>query len=73
MWQTHNIQSGDFYETSFVSNRQKSGPVKLDLSGDSSQCLQTPFCFRQISLVDFEPNKSFHAAALRGHSRISDA
>ncbi len=46
MWQTHKIQSGNFYETSFVSNRQKSGPVKLDLSGDSSQCLQTPFCFR---------------------------
>ena len=59
MWQTHNIQSGNFYETSFASNRQKSGPVKLDLSGDSSQCFQTPFCFRQISLVDFEPDKFF--------------
>jgi hypothetical protein len=67
MWQTHNIQSGNFYETSFVSNRQKSGPVKLDLSGDSSQCLQTLFRFRQIGLVNFEPDKSFHAAAMSCH------
>jgi hypothetical protein len=25
------------------------------------------FCFRQISLVDFEPDKSFHAAAMSCH------
>src|ERR1043166_2636426 len=36
-------------------------------------CIQPPFRFSEIGLVDFEPDKSFHAAALRRDRRISDA
>jgi hypothetical protein len=65
MWQTHNIQSANFYKASFVSNRQEVELVKLDLSDDSLQCFQAPLRLCEISLVDFKPNNFFHAAALR--------
>ena len=33
----------------------------------------SPLRFRQIGFVDFESDKSFHSAALRGDRGISDA
>lgn len=72
MSQTHNIQLANFYEASFVSNRQDVELVKLDLSDDSSQCFQAPPGLCEISFVDLKPDEFFYAAALRSDGGISD-
>ena len=56
----------------FVGNRQKGSLLSLSWMMTLS-CFQAPLRLCEISFVDFKPDESFHATALSGNGRVSDA